>query len=366
MKFTIEREILLKPLQLAAGVVERKQTLPVLANVLLSLKKQELVLVGTDLEIELRGRINLTHPAEAGDITVPAHKLVDICRALPEQSLLEVYKEGQKLIIRSGRSRFNLATLDASGFPVCEVISKQLEFSLPQAGLRKLIESTAFAMAQQDVRYYLNGMSLEVGDNYLRAMATDGHRMALSVIDGVRVTGLANLIIPRKSVLELSRLLLDTDEEVIVSVGTGQLHVQTDGYTFTSKLIDGQYPSHDKVIPRGGDKILVVDRDALKQALTHVATLANDKYRSVRMELQPGVLRLSANNMEREEAEEELNVEYQGDNLDIGFNVNYLCDAVAALPAGNIQLTLSDPDSSVRIEGTNGDKNVYVVMPMRL
>lgn len=365
MKFMIDRETLLKPLQLVAGVVERRQTLPILANILLRIKKRELSLTGTDLEVEMIGRVNLEHPAEAGEITVPARKLMDICRSLPEQALLEIYMDGNKLFIKSGRSRFNLATLPANDFPSTQEAQGQQEFVIPQFELRKLIERTQFAMAQQDVRYYLNGMLWEVGDGMFRAVATDGHRLALSTLDQ-SVAGDIQVIVPRKAVLELSRLLTNEDEDATVVLSSQQLRVTTNEFTFTSKLIDGRFPDYSKVIPQGGDKILVADRDILKQALARVAVLANEKHRSVRLEMEKDLLRIITNNPEQEEAEEELSVDYQNSNIEIAFNITYLMEALNALPTGLIKLTLSGPDSSARVESVEDDCSVYVVMPMRI
>lgn len=365
MKLTIERETLLKPLQLIAGVVERRQTLPILANVLFSIKKQELTLTGTDLEVELQGRVDLQQEAEVGTITVPARKLMDICRALPEQSELEISLEGARLMVRSGRSRFNLVTLPATDFPATEQMIGQLELTVPQAEFRKLIDDTCFAMAQQDVRYYLNGLLLEVSDNCLRAVATDGHRLAFSSIEG-KATGLTQVIIPRKAVLELARLLADSTDNLTVTIGANHLRVKAVDYTFTSKLIDGRFPAYEKIIPQNGDKSLIIDKDTFKQMLMRVATLANEKHRGVRMELRPDLVRIVANNPEQEEAEEELSVDYRAGELDIGFNVNYLLDAISVLPSGDIKLTMAGPDSSVRIESAPGGSSLYVVMPMRL
>jgi DNA polymerase-3 subunit beta len=365
VKFTIERDVLLKPLQLLASVIERKQTLPVLANALLVLRKQELALVGTDLEIELQARITPTQIKEMGTITTQAHKLTDICRNLPEGATLEFLIEGSRLVIRSGRSRFSLGTLPANSFPVSDETVGKFEFMIPQNELRKLIENTSFAMAQQDVRYYLNGMLWEIGKKYLRTVATDGHRMALSEIE-TKTTEALQFIVPRKSIFELSRLLLDTTGEVIINVDSNWLRIRADQYVFTSKLIDGQFPAYDKVVPKGGDNILVINRDVLKQALIRVTTLAKDKHHAVRVELQPGSLRFSTNNSEQEEAEEEISIDYQGQKIDMGFNANYLLEVISSLPDGDIKLTLSDPDSSVRIEGINDKNSVYVVMPMRL
>jgi DNA polymerase III subunit beta len=365
MKFIIEKEVLLKPLQLAAGVVEKRNTLPILANILLKIKGKQLFLIGTDLDIELQGKIILADSVEAAEITVPAYKFLDICRTLPENALLEISVEGQKVIIRSNKSRFSLTTLPAVNFPSYEKKDNTFEFSVQQTQLRKLIESTAFAMAQQDVRYYLNGMLWEVGDGYLRAVSTDGHRMALSEVS-TKTASTAQFIVPRKSVFELQKLLVDSEDEATICVGASQLSVTTKDYTFTSKLIDGQFPSYNKVIPKVGDNVLEIDRDVLKQALLRVATLANDKFRSVRVELQPEAILISANNTEFEEAEEELHAKYVGKKMSIGFNVNYLIDVINVVSAGNVKLSLYDPDSSVRVEETNSGNGIYVIMPMRL
>ncbi len=365
MKFTIEREKLLKPLQLIAGVVERRQTLPILANILLVVKKNELMLTGTDLEVELMGRVALEKTAEAGTITVPARKLMDICRSLPESAVLEFILDEPKLIVKSGRSRFSLATLPAAEFPNTEELPGQIELNIVQQDLRNLIECTQFAMAQQDVRYYLNGMLWEVKNNRLTSVATDGHRMALSTM-AIAPNGLHQVIVPRKAIVELSRLLADTAEDVLVTLGSNQLRVKANDYMFTSKLIDGRFPDYTKVIPKGGDKIIVVERDELKQALSRVAILASEKHRSVRLELRAGLLRVLTNNPEQEEAEEEISIIYQGNDLDIGFNISYLLDAIAAVPSGQIKLSLAGADSSIRIEAFDNDQTVYVVMPMRL
>lgn len=366
MKFTIEREALLKPLQLVAGIVEPRQTIPVLSNVLINLSQHELVLIGTDLQLELQGRVKLTEAATPGSITAPARKFVDICRALPEGAMLDIFLDGAKLVIRSGRSRFTLGTLPASEFPNTAEVLGELEFSVPKTELAKLLQNTSFAMAQQDVRHYLNGMLLAAGDGNLRCVATDGHRLALSHMDA-QTSHAAQVIVPRKSVLELSRLLADTEGTINIGLNSSQLCIKTADYTFTSRLIDGQFPNHELLTPKGGENILCIDRDTLKRALSHVAILANEKHRGVQFELNPGLLRIHTNSPDQEGAEEELGVDdYQGDKLEMAFNVNYLIDVINALPAGKIQLTFSDPDSSVRVEEVNTGNSLYVIMPMRM
>lgn len=366
MEFQINRETLLKPLQLVAGVVERRQTMPILSNILLTTKEKELRLLATDLEVELQGRVALEKVAMAGAITIPARKTIDICRTLPEQAILECVLENNKLIVRSGRSRFSLATLPAEDFPHTTEMPGKMEFIVQQEDLRNLIECTQFAMAQQDVRFYLNGMLWEVMDDNFRAVATDGHRMALSEIKINGGQSTTQLIVPRKAILELNRLLADATGDVLLTFGNNQLRIKTDDYVFTTKLIDGRFPDYDKVIPMGGDKVLQVDRDTLKQALSRVAILANERHRSIRFELNSGLLRIVANNPEQEEAEEELAVTYEGDPIEIGFNVNYLFDAVSALDSGLVEITLSNPDSSVRVKNAGDNSTIYVVMPMHL
>lgn len=364
MKIAIDRDSLLKPLQMVAGVVERRQTLPILSNVLLCLRGNELILTGTDLEIELQGRVVLEHVTEAGAITVPARKLMDICRALPEKSVVGMSLEGAKLNIRAGRSRFNLATLPAEDFPNMEESLGEIEFSIAQNNLRNLIEKTQFAVAQQDVRYYLNGMLFELYSGGVRTVGADGHRLALSTMTMAMSTE-AQIIVPRKGIQELTRLLSDSTDEVVVLISAHQLRVKGPDFSFTTKLIDSRYPDFSKAIPREEGKVLIIDRDVLRQTLNRVAVLSSEKHRAVRFELHPQVLRIVANNPEQEEAEDEISVDYHGGDFEIAFNVNYLLDAVGALPAGSVKLTLAEK-GGVRIEAEGNSDSLYVVMPMQL
>jgi DNA polymerase-3 subunit beta len=368
MQFTINREALLKPLQLVTAVIERRQTLPILSNIFLDLAAKELSLLGTDMEVELSGRITLEKTGKAGKTTAPARKLVDICRSLPEGSDLKFQQKGDKLILQCGRSRFNLATLPATDFPVSEepinVSSEQLTFVLSQKQLRSLIEATNFAMAQQDVRYYLNGMLWELGQGSLRAVATDGHRLALSIKDA-SVMGDNQIIVPRKAIYELSRLLDDDEGDVTILLNNNQLRVTMQDYTFTSKLIDGKFPDYNRVIPQSGDKILTVDRDLLKSSLARVGVLSNDKHRSICLEMKDNALRIFANNLDQEEAEDHLDVLYSGEAIAIAFNISYLMDVLNSLPAGLVKITLTSTDASVRLESVEENASVYVIMPMR-
>ncbi|MEH6670171.1 DNA polymerase III subunit beta [Halopseudomonas sp.] len=367
MQFTIQREALLKPLQLVAGVVERRQTLPVLSNVLLVVDGSTLSLTGTDLEVELVGRIQLEEPAEAGEITVPARKLMDICKSLPDEVALTLKVEDNKAVIKAGRSRFTLATLPASDFPNVEEGPGSMTFSVNQNKLRRLIERTSFAMAQQDVRYYLNGMLLEINKGQLRAVATDGHRMAMCTLDAdIDYQERYQLIVPRKGILELARLLGEADDLVSIVLGTHHIRATTGDFTFTSKLVDGKFPDYERVLPRGGDKIVLADRQVLRNAFSRTAILSNEKYRGIRLMLSDSMLKIQANNPEQEEAEEDIAVEYNGSALEIGFNVSYLLDVMNVLSNEQIKMILSDANSSALVQESESDDSVYVVMPMRL
>lgn len=365
MKFSLSREALLKPLQLVVGVVERRQTLPILSNVLLSLEGTKLSLTGTDLEVEIVGSTEVGVAAEAGEVTVSARKFLDICRSLPEDAQVDFSSSDGKAMLKSGRSKFTLATLPANEFPSVDEGEKSIGFAVQASMLKGLIEATSFAMAQQDVRYYLNGMLWELSTNKLRAVATDGHRMALC--DGiceVEVQETLTAILPRKGIMELSRLL--GEEQVQVSMGSNHIRITGTGYCFTSKLVDGAYPDYDRVLPKGGDKLVTGDRAELKQAFGRTAILSNEKYRGVRILLSDGAIKMVANNPEQEEAEEEVTVNYGGDDLEIGFNVSYLLDVLNVLKGTDIRFTLSDSNSSALVEDAGEGSAVYVVMPMRL
>ena len=366
MKFSLSREALLKPLQLVVGVVERRQTLPILSNVLLTLDGSRLAVTGTDLEVEIIGHADVVSADEAGEVTVSARKLLDICRSLPEGANIKFSSSDGKAQVVSGRSRFTLATLPANEFPSVDNGENNIQFDIDAVILKNLIDATSFAMAQQDVRYYLNGMLWEVSANKLRAVATDGHRMALCDAEcNIEVADLTKAILPRKGVIELSRLVSD---EGVVRVSMGSNHIRVDGsdYCFTSKLVDGAYPDYDRVLPKGGDTLVEGNRAELKLAFGRTAILSNEKYRGVRIMLSNGVIKMVANNPEQEEAEEEVGVEYSGDELEIGFNVSYLLDVLNVLKGDAVRLTLSDSSSSALVEDAADGSAVYVVMPMRL
>ncbi|MCP5149928.1 MAG: DNA polymerase III subunit beta [Ectothiorhodospiraceae bacterium] len=368
MKFTVERETLLKPLQAVQGVVERRQTLPILANVLLSGQDGVLSVTATDMELELVASTALEMEA-SGETTVPARKLVEICRSLPAGANVTFSVEKDRAVVRSGRSRFTLATLPAAEFPTFDPQAVETELTVPEGSLKRVIELTQYAMAQQDVRYYLNGLLLEISGHQLRAVATDGHRLALADVgfEGAAVESRA-LIVPRKGVTELQRLLGSGDAPVRMGLAPNQVRIDLPELRFTSKLIDGKFPEYERVIPQAErcDKQLVIDREQLRQALSRASILSNDKYRAIRLSLESNLLRLVASNPEQEQAEDELEVAYEGDSLEIGFNVSYLIDALNSLPAEMARLHLMDSSSSCLITPAEADDCQYVVMPMRL
>jgi DNA polymerase-3 subunit beta len=365
MKFSVVRETLLKPLQLVAGVVERKQTMPVLANVLLEVKDNILTLTGSDLEVELVGHITLDECQE-GRITVPARKLMDICKSLPDSAVIEFSVDDTRAVIRSGRSRFTLSTLPADEFPNIQDMQGDLSVVVAQNSVRRLIERTGFAMANQDVRYYLNGMLFEVADGQLRVVATDGHRLATAIEDAQVSGDLTQVIVPRKGVLELNRLLSDSDETVELQIGANHIRAKVADYIFTSKLVEGKFPDYHRVIPRNNDKIIIADRLELRQVFLRASILSNEKYRGVRLILANGMLQVFANNPEQEEAEESVLVQYQGDNLEVGFNVSYLLDVLGVVNSQEVRISLNDATASALVEESESHAAQYVVMPMRL
>lgn len=369
MNVSIQREALLKPLQTICGVVERRQTLPILSHVLLAFDGNTLTMTATDLEVEMVITVK-AESGSAGETTLPARKFLDICRTLPEGVTIELNIDGDRAVIRAGRSRFTLSTLPAADFPNIDAVADSLTFSLKQADLKSLIDHTQFAMAQQDVRYYLNGLMLELtGTGQLRSVATDGHRLAMCEITlEDSGTEARQIILPRKGVVELAKLLEDSDAEVTLEIGANHIRINIAGLLFTSKLIDGKFPDYNRVLPLNTDKFLKGERQLLSQALTRASILSNEKYRGVRLLLEKNALKVIANNPEQEEAEEQVEVNYDADSLEIGFNVNYLLDALNAIVSNDAQIAFSDANSSCLITAI-GDQSAqckYVVMPMRL
>jgi DNA polymerase-3 subunit beta len=365
MKLTAEREKLLMPLQAVIGVVERRQTMPVLANVLLSARSGQLSITATDLEVELVASTEVA-VGEGGDITVPGRKILDILRALPEKVQVSLTNEGEKVVIKAGRSRFSLSTLPASDFPLVDDINAQQTVKIPRKELLRLLEKTHFSMAQQDVRYYLNGMLLEIEGSNLRAVATDGHRLALcETAASAKAKSSQQVIVPRKGVLELQRVLTE-EGDAEIAIGSNHVRAQIGDIRFTSKLIDGRFPEYSRVIPAAPAAAIRADRDVLRQALQRTAILSNEKYRGIRVTVKRNAITVQAHNPEQEEAEEEIEVAYEGADLEVGFNVNYLLDALAAIDGQEVELGLTDSNSSCLIRSPGSTNARYVVMPMRL
>lgn len=366
MKFEISREGLIRPLQMVSGIVERRQTLPILGNVRLEVQDGTLKLASTDLEIEMHTEASVID-AEAGATTLPARKFLDICRSLSDDAVLVIALSGDRATLRSGKSRFVLSTLPAAEFPAIEVTRDVSRFTVPQGRLRAAIQKTQFAMAQQDVRYYLNGMLMEVRGSGVNLVATDGHRLAMCSMEPLgKPEAEQSVIVPRKAVQELSRLLGEGDGEAEIRLGSNFVQVVTPDMRFTSKLIDGRFPDYQGVIPTAGNKTAICEREPFRQALNRVSILSNEKYRGVRLRFSQDTLRIFAHNPDQEEAEEEMSVDYSGDDLEIGFNVTYIQDALAACGTEQVKMTLVDSNSSCLIQGVGDKDSRHIVMPIRL
>ena len=365
MKFSASRETILKPLHAVIGVVERRQTMPILSNVLLTVSDNKLTMTATDLEVELRAEAEV-EASSTGEITIPGRKLHDIFRALPDDVQVDFALSGDRVTIKAGRSRFTLSTLRAADFPMVEEVAAQQTLRLARQELRHLLEQTQFSMAQQDVRYYLNGLLFETEGKTLRSVATDGHRLALAELEMAEPAQRnEQIIVPRKGVLELQRLL-DGDGEVELTLGANHVQAQVDSIRFTSKLIDGKFPDYGRVVPAEPPNIVKADRKLLRHALQRAAILSNEKYRGVRLALAENNVTIQANNPEQEEAEESVEVEYSGEVMEIGFNVTYLLEALSAVSEEQVEVGLGDTNSSCVIRAPGSVNNKFVVMPMRL
>jgi DNA polymerase-3 subunit beta len=362
----IPRDALLKPLQAVSGIVERRQTLPILANVLVEQKDGRLFVTATDLEMQITAHSDLAGVQNQA-ITVGARKLQDLLRALPEDAALNVDTVGGKMTVRAGRSRFNLQTLPASDYPRIGLAQERLQtIALPQRDFRGLLKLAEFAMAQQDIRYYLNGMLLVVDKGSLQAVATDGHRLSYASLAVTGDYSRQEVILPRKTVLELGKLLEDSEEPVTLDILANQVRFRFANIELVSKVVDGKFPDYNRVIPSGHSKQLDLSRTELLQALQRAAILSNEKFRGVRLVLGSDQLKIICTNSEQEEAEEEIEVPYQGEALDIGFNITYLLDVLHNLAADQVVLALGDANSSALITMRERNDYKYVVMPMRI
>lgn len=366
MKFSIQQEALLQPINQVVGVVERRQTLPVLANFLVSAKKGRLSITGTDMEVELIASVSADIQME-GETTVPARKLVDIVRKLPEGVGITAVLEGDKLLVSSGRGRYTLSTLPATEFPATDQVETLETVKIQEVDLKKLLDKTSFSMANQDVRYYLNGLLFEFHDGSLTTVATDGHRLA--VCDSGADLGVAQdrqMIVPRKGVLELSRMLSESDDLVELALGKNHIRLVKGNMVFTSKLIDGRFPDYQAVIPKGTDRHINIQREPFMLALQRASILSNEKYRGVRLEAASNSVKIVAHNPQHEEAVEELEADLNFDQIAIGFNVTYLLDALSAIEGDSVVMALKDANSSCLISSERGGRDKHVVMPLKL
>jgi DNA polymerase-3 subunit beta len=362
-----QREALLSPLQSVSGIVDRKHTLPILSNVLIEKSGDTLTWLATDIEMQIRTQASGVGGAEDAAVTVGARKLQDILRSLPEGASVSVLLEDRKLTLKSGRSRFNLQTLPAQDYPrMKQAEGDSVRLKLAQKTLKRLLSQVQFSMAQQDIRYYLNGLLLVASDSDLKAVATDGHRLAFASTALEHSVNRVDAILPRKTVLELSRLLADTDDEIEIELSGNQVMFRFGSVELISKLIDGKFPDFERVIPKGHTKLLTLPRIKLLQALQRAAILSNEKLRSVRFLLSTGSLKIVSANAEQEEAEEDIELGYDGEPLEIGFNVTYLLDVLMNLADENVECHLHDGNSSALITLPGNDRFRYVVMPMRI
>ena len=362
----VPRDTLLKPLQAVSGIVERRHTLPILANVLLEQKDGRLFVTATDLEMQITAHSELSGKQDQS-VTVGARKLQDLLRALPEDAAVTLETSSGKMTVRAARSRFNLQTLPAADYPRMGLAQEQQQtINLPQKQFRGLLKLAEFAMAQQDIRYYLNGMLLVVDKGSLQAVATDGHRLSYASISVPGDYRRHEVILPRKTVLELGKLLEDSDAMVAIDILANQVRFRFSNIELTSKVVDGKFPDYNRVIPSGHSKRLELSRSELLQALQRAAILSNEKFRGVRLVLGTDQLKIICTNSEQEEAEEELEVGYNGEALDIGFNITYLLDVLQNLATDQVVLSLGDANSSALITMHDRGDYKYVVMPMRI
>lgn len=367
MNIKIDREALLKPLSSVSGIVERRHTLPILTNLLLEAKQNTLTLTATDLEMQ----ISLSLPAEpSADIatTVSARKMLDICRSLPDQSQISLEITDSRMQVRAGKSRFNLQTLPAADYPLMAKGGgdTNLTLSLAQNQLKRLLRQVEYAMAQQDIRYYLNGLLFEVNGNRLNVVGTDGHRLSFTSTELQESYEKQELILPRKTVLELIKLLDDSDDEVAIEVSANQANFSFSGIRLISKVIDGKFPDYTRVIPTGYQNMFEINRQSLLLAMQRASILSNEKYRGIRMVLGKDSLRLISSNSEQEEAEEEMEIPYGGDSLDIGFNVTYMIDVLTNVSNDSVTFAFNDANSSCLVTIPGDENYKYVVMPMRI
>ena len=366
MQIKINREVLLKPLTSVTSIVERRHTLPILSNLLLEAKNNNIQLTATDLEMQISLSIDSKFNGELST-TISAKKLLDICRSLPDSVEIDMVSSDSRITVKAGKSRFNLQTLPAADYPVMtKTASNGLNVKISQVAFKKLLKQVEFAMAQQDIRYYLNGLLLEVAENKLNLVGTDGHRLSFTTTTLNQTYDKTEVILPRKTVIELIKLLDDSEEEVTIEINPGQVNFAFGEIKLISKVIDGKFPDYNRVIPTSHQNTFSINRIAVLTAMQRASILSNEKYRGIRMVLSANNLKLISTNTEQEEAEEELEIDYKKETMDIGFNVTYLIDVLNNIQLENVNFSFADANSSCLITIPEDSDYKYVVMPMRI
>ena len=362
-----ERDALLKPLATVTGIVERRHTLPILSNVLIRKEGDTLTFTGTDLEIQIASQQTEGFSGEDFAITVSAKKLSDILRAIPDRAVVTFEDNEGRLTVKAGKSRFQLQTLPAGDFPTLAVDTNlRATLRMPQGQLKALLGRVQYAMAHQDIRYYLNGLFFVTEGNHLKLISTDGHRLAFASAELESSFDKNEVILPRKTILELYKLLAEVDDEVVIEIAGNQVKFAFGSIVIHSKVVDGKFPDYQRVIPQNNDKFLKIERQVLLAALQRAAILSNEKFRGVRLVLTDGVIRILCNNNEQEEAQEEVEVDYVGAPLDIGFNIQYLLDVLTNLQVETLDFVFGDVTSSVLVNIPDNENFKYIVMPMRI
>ncbi len=361
MDFYITKEEVVKSLNQTLGVVEKRQTLPILSNVLFEVDESSLKLTATDLESEISTTSIVSNFNSGGKTTAPARKLNDLCRLMPDLAEIHFYLDGDNLKIETESGKYNLSTLPSEGFPVFEIEETQSQINISSQNLKNLITKTSFAMGNQDWRHYLNGLYMMIDDKVITTVATDAHRLAMATSSLNEASSEStNGIVPRKSINEIGKLVGDESENVVIQLGQTSIAVNVSGTTFVSKLIEGKFPDYEQVIPSGESSLLVVDR----KNFSRVSVLSSEKYKGVRIITKKDSLNISANNPEKEQGEENLQCEYQGEEIDIAFNVNYLQEILSTIDSETIEINFFGSEKSCLITDPNSENLKYVVMPL--
>ncbi len=365
MDFYITKEEVVKSLNLTLGVVEKRQTLPILSNVLFEVDESSLKLTATDLESEISTTSTISNFKSGGKTTAPARKLSDLCRLMPDLAEIHFFLDGDNLKIETESGKYNLSTLPSEDFPVFETEDTQSQINISSQNLKNLITRTSFAMGNQDWRHYLNGLYMMIDDKVITTVATDAHRLAMATSSLNEASSESTSgIVPRKSINEIGKLVGDESENVVIQLGQTSIAANVSGTTFVSKLIEGKFPDYEQVIPSGESSLLVVDRKNFSESLSRVSVLSSEKYKGVRIITKKDSLNISANNPEKEQGEENLSCEYKGEEIDIAFNVNYLQEILSTIDSEKIEINFFGSEKSCLITDPNSENLKYVVMPL--